>query len=33
MWARLNAEVFDYESYQRKVSRRLAVVALAPAQA
>ena len=29
VWARLNAEVFDYESYQRKVSRRLAVVALA----
>ena len=33
VWARLNAEVFDYESYQRKVSRRLAVVALAPAPA
>ncbi|GAA2142121.1 hypothetical protein GCM10009844_13000 [Nocardioides koreensis] len=33
MWARLNADVFDYESYQRKVSRRLAVVALAPVPA
>ena len=28
LWRRLNDEVFDYESYQRKVSRRLAVVAL-----
>lgn len=28
LWRRLNAKVFDYESYQRKVSRRLAVVAL-----
>jgi hypothetical protein len=24
----MNQQVFDYESYQRKVSRRLAVVAL-----
>ena len=30
LWQRLNKEVFDYESYQRKVSRRLAVVALTP---
>lgn len=30
MWKRLNAEVFDYDSYQAKVSRRLAVVALTP---
>ena len=28
LWQRLNANVFDYESYQRKVRRRLAVVAL-----
>ena len=28
LWRRLNAKVFDYESYQRKVRRRLAVVAL-----
>jgi deazaflavin-dependent oxidoreductase (nitroreductase family) len=28
LWRRLNAKVFDYESYQHKVSRRLAVVAL-----
>ena len=32
MWERLNQRVFDYESYQRKVSRRLAVVALEPAR-
>jgi deazaflavin-dependent oxidoreductase (nitroreductase family) len=31
VWSRLTAEVFDYESYQSKVSRRLAVVALTPA--
>ena len=31
LWQRLNGEVFPYESYQRKVSRRLAVVALTPA--
>jgi deazaflavin-dependent oxidoreductase (nitroreductase family) len=31
MWRRLNDQVFDYGSYQAKVSRRLAVVALAPA--
>ena len=30
VWQRLVAEVFDYETYQRKVSRRLAVVALTP---
>jgi F420H(2)-dependent quinone reductase len=30
MWERLNRWVFDYEGYQRKVSRRLAVVALQP---
>ena len=30
LYERLTAEVFDYESYQRKVSRRLAVVALTP---
>jgi deazaflavin-dependent oxidoreductase (nitroreductase family) len=28
VWRRLNREVFDYDSYQRKVSRRIAVVAL-----
>ena len=28
VWQRLTANVFDYDSYQRKVSRRLAVVAL-----
>ena len=31
LWRRLNDQVFDYNSYQAKVSRRLAVVALAPA--
>ncbi len=31
VWRRLTAEVFDYDSYQSKVSRRLAVVALTPA--
>jgi F420H(2)-dependent quinone reductase len=30
LWRRMNQQVFDYESYQRKVSRRLAVVALTP---
>ena len=30
MWQRLNEQVFDYSSYQAKVSRQLAVVALAP---
>lgn len=30
LYRRLCAEVFDYEGYQRKVSRRLAVVALTP---
>ena len=30
LWRRMNQEVFDYESYQRKVSRRIAVVALRP---
>ena len=29
LWARLN-QVVDYEAYQRKVSRRIAVVALTP---
>lgn len=31
LWQRLNREVFDYESYQRKVSRQISVVALTPA--
>jgi F420H(2)-dependent quinone reductase len=31
VWQRLLADVFDYETYQRNVSRRLAVVALTPA--
>ena len=30
MWRRLLDEVFDYEQYQRKVSRQIAVVALTP---
>jgi F420H(2)-dependent quinone reductase len=30
MWQLLNEQVFDYSSYQAKVSRQLAVVALAP---
>ena len=30
VWRRLNDQVFDYGSYQAKVSRRLAIVALAP---
>ena len=30
LWKRLISEVFDYDSYQRKVSRRLVVVALEP---
>jgi deazaflavin-dependent oxidoreductase (nitroreductase family) len=30
LWQRLNDEVFDYNSYQAKVSRQLAVVALTP---
>ena len=29
LWAKLN-EMFDYEAYQAKVSRRIAVVALSP---
>ncbi len=33
MWARLKKEVFDYDTYQRKVSRRIAVVALTPVTA
>lgn len=33
LWRRLNQEVFDFESYQRKVSRRLAVVSLTPSEA
>jgi deazaflavin-dependent oxidoreductase (nitroreductase family) len=28
MWQRLNDQVFDYASYQRKVQWRLAIVAL-----
>jgi F420H(2)-dependent quinone reductase len=31
MWGTLNTQVFDYDSYQRKVSRQIAVVALTPA--
>jgi deazaflavin-dependent oxidoreductase (nitroreductase family) len=31
MWRRLVEEVFDYEQYQRKVARQIAVVALTPA--
>ncbi len=31
VWQLLNERVFDYESYQAKVSRRLAIVALTPA--
>jgi deazaflavin-dependent oxidoreductase (nitroreductase family) len=31
MWRLLNEQVFDYNSYQAKVSRQLAVVALEPA--
>ncbi|WP_164473714.1 nitroreductase/quinone reductase family protein [Gordonia insulae] len=30
MWATLNDQVFDYQSYQDKVSRTIAVVALTP---
>lgn len=30
LWNRLNTEVFDYDSYQARVRRRLAVVALTP---
>ena len=33
MWQTLNEKVFDYSSYQAKVSRQLAVVALQPAAA
>ena len=33
MWQRLNKEVFNYSSYQAKVTRQLAVIALAPATA
>jgi deazaflavin-dependent oxidoreductase (nitroreductase family) len=32
LWRRLN-DVFEFESYQRKVSRRIAVVVLTPAAA
>jgi F420H(2)-dependent quinone reductase len=32
MWRRMNEQVFDYEAYQRKVSRQLAVVALTPSR-
>jgi F420H(2)-dependent quinone reductase len=31
MWQLLNEKVFDYNSYQAKVSRQLAVIELAPA--
>ena len=31
MWQRLNERVFDYNGYQAKVTRQLAVVELAPA--
>lgn len=31
MWSTLNDEVFDYQSYQDKVHRTIAVVALTPA--
>jgi deazaflavin-dependent oxidoreductase (nitroreductase family) len=30
LWAELNARVFDFDSYQAKVSRRIAVVRLTP---
>ena len=30
LWQVLNDQVFDYDAYQRKVSRQIAVVALAP---
>ena len=30
MWELLNDQVFDYSSYQQKVSRQIAVVALVP---
>ena len=30
LWSLLNEKVFDYASYQAKVSRRLAIVALTP---
>ena len=30
MWKLLNDQVFDYSSYQQKVSRQIAVVALVP---
>ena len=33
MWRTLNEKVFDYDSYQRKVSRQIAVVALTPTDA
>ena len=33
VWRTLNDRVFDYESYQAKVRRKLAVVALKPADA
>ncbi len=32
LWQRLNREVFDYDSYQRKVSRQISVVALTAAR-
>jgi F420H(2)-dependent quinone reductase len=30
LWQVLNDQVFDYDAYQQKVSRQIAVVALAP---
>ncbi len=33
LWGLLNEQVFDYESYQSKVSRQLAVVVLTPVDA
>lgn len=33
LWRTLNEKVFDYTSYQRKVSRQIAVVALTPTSA
>jgi len=32
LWRRLNENVFDFESYQRKVSRRIAIVSLTPTE-
>ena len=32
LWRQLNENVFDFESYQRKVSRRIAIVSLTPTE-